>query len=1017
MSSDKVKFIIKSRLHDFKLHFGYLFSINPEFSLKARFVEVTDYKVILQGALEFLLEELKSVDSLHLINPLDIYLDKLNNLDQLHEFYNILDYEELYKFYEIKIPSKVKRNFEEDDIIEILKNKVNIYIESNSNIYHITFYNFNQPPKFSINNLKEINASITNKGLLSSVSYTKIGNTYLSGFGASGVKEESPLINSSLLWNSFVSSNQNHQLNPYKVNEGTVNNIISLENQNLEEVFNSTNWVTFLDPSVDLSYFNNEAYDLYVIHYNDQTSSFNYESITVTNDTHQYSNILKEFLNKVNIDYTPNNIENIIRSFNILNGEWLLNVIGNRSSKSIERDNAVREKLSIISAYKQVLAILEDDNIKWIPVSLEEILRVSRQQGLEASSDIFSAKELKHEGSISDDLLFIGMEFNEGEAKVHLMPVEVKVGVNNSTVIEKAKNQITHLYSLLEKELIISSDKKLTQNFYRQFFLNLYFGNVKKFIDNGVLSDTELIRIFNNRAEILNSEVQFSSTLNYDYCKGIGVFFTEGNIYRKFVKDDNKNIMEVHLTELDAYEDAEKNYDIVKQEIQENIKGVDITKILSQTKNVTNYNNDNNAYKEHKDITVENHDSSEDTNIPLTHVSENTEDDNYSIENTTSNTIQSQKNSLEDARILLGNIKGSTQPLYWEYGHPKLPNRHLLISGKSGQGKTYFMQCLLYEMAKNNLDSLIVDYTDGFLENHLEPEFLNRLDNQVSTKFIFKDKLPINPFKKNEIDFGGFVMPEENDDIADRVVQIIDFVFKLGIQQSSLLKESIKSGLDIYGESFTFTKLKERLLDDENSNSATLIGRISKLLDKDPFVYNENDFSWKNIFNNHGNVNIMQLKGFVPDIQKILTEFLLWDLYNFSEREGNKNSPIPVLLDEMQNLNHKESSPTTKILKEGRKFGWSSWLATQSISSIKNNNGDISALFNAAQQIHFAPPEDQIPFISKNISTNNEERRRLEQKLSSLNKGECIVNGYANINGELKKVIETIEVTSLEERN
>ena len=64
----------------------------------------------------------------------------------------------------------------------------------------------------------------------------------------------------------------------------------------------------------------------------------------------------------------------------------------------------------------------------------------------------------------------------------------------------------------------------------------------------------------------------------------------------------------------------------------------------------------------------------------------------------------------------------------------------------------------------------------------------------------------------------------------------------------------------------------------------------------------------------------------------------------------------------MQNLNHKESSPTTKILREGRKFGWSSWLATQSISSIKNNGGDISMLFNAAEQIHFAPPEDQITF-------------------------------------------------------
>ncbi|WP_029378687.1 DUF87 domain-containing protein [Staphylococcus xylosus] len=1001
MSTDKMRFIIKSRLHDFKSHFNYLFSINPKFALKSRFVEITDSKVILQGVLEYLLDEIKDLKSLHLMNPVNIYLDDIDNLDKLDEFYNLTNYNELFELYDIKIPSKVKKLFEEDDVIDILKSKINIYIDNKYTLYHITFYNFNQPPKFSFNNLKEINASVTDRGLLSSISYTKLGDTYLSGFGLSGVENESELIESALLWNSFISSNQNHQLNPYKINEGIVNNVISLENQNLSKVFESTNWVTFLDPSVDLSYFNNEDYNLYVIHYNDQTSSFNYESITVTNDTHQYSNILKEFLNKVNIDYKPNNIENIIRSFNILNGEWLLSVIGNRSSKNLNRDHSVREKLSIISAYKQVLAILDNPKIKWIPISLEEILRVSRQQGLESSSDIFSARELKHQGSISDDLLFIGVEYNKEKSKVHLIPVEVKVGINNSSVIEKAKKQINHLYTLIEKELIKTSDKTLTQNFYRQFFLNLYFGNVKKFIENGVLNDDELNNIFNHKSEILNKEIEFTSSLNSSYGNGIAVFFTEGNIYRKLVKDSNENILEAHFTELDAYEDAEKDYENVKKEIHENKKGIDITKILL---NISDKTNNYNEIRK-TDTIIEN---------------ENTEYIKSNSNTLTQAEIEpiydKEPFKFEDSRILLGNIKGSTEQLFWEYGHSKLPNRHLLISGKSGQGKTYFMQCLIYEMSKNSLDSLIVDYTDGFLENHLEKEFLKKLDDKLETKFIFKDKLPINPFKKNDIDLGGFLVSEENDDIADRVVQIIDFVFKLGIQQSSLLKESIKSGLDIYGESFTFTKLKQRLLDEESSNAISLVGRISKLLDKDPFVYNENNFSWEKIFNNQGNVNIMQLKGFVPDIQKIITEFLLWDLYNYSERKGEKNSPIPVLLDEMQNLNHKESSPTTKILKEGRKFGWSSWLATQSISSIKNNGGDISALFNAAQQIHFAPPEDQIPFISKNISTNNDERKRIEQELSSLNKGECIVNGYANINGELKKVIETIEVTPLEYR-
>lgn len=319
-------------------------------------------------------------------------------------------------------------------------------------------------------------------------------------------------------------------------------------------------------------------------------------------------------------------------------------------------------------------------------------------------------------------------------------------------------------------------------------------------------------------------------------------------------------------------------------------------------------------------------------------------------------------------------------------------------------------------MSKNHIDSLVVDYTDGFLETQLEDEFKKRLQDQLKIEYIFKDKLPINPFKRNNIDLGGFLIEETNEDIADRVVQIIDFVFSLGIQQSSLLKEHIRSGLSTFDEKLTFGIIKQRLIDEDTAQSLNLQGRISNLLNKDPFAYENNSFNWKDVFGNSGDVNIFQLKGYTPEIQKIITEFLLWDLYNFTEREGDKNSPIPVLLDEMQNLNHKESSPTTKILKEGRKFGWSSWLATQSINSIKNSGGDTAALYTAALQIHFAPPEDQITNVSRTIATDKNSRLRIENQLSSLSKGQCMVNGYAMVNDELKKVTEVLDITPLEER-
>lgn len=1023
-NAEKLSNIIKSRLSDFKKHFKYLFSISDEFSLNTRFVDIEDYKMVLKGVCEYILNDFTNNRYISLINPINIFLDKADNEIEspvFEEFYNLKSYKELTEMLGVKVPNKLKNNNEEEDVIKTLKDKINIYFNHSDNLFHITFLNFDQKPQFSVNDFNKLNCSIAHDGLLSDLTYTKMGNSFVSGFGVKGLTSHNTLVNSAKIWNSFVSNNQNRRLNPYKKNEVIANNVISLSEQNLQPIFDNSNWVTFIDPSVDLSYFNDNEQDLYVIHYNDQTSSFNYESITVTNNTSQYENVLKEFLNKVNVNFQPENMESIIRSFNILNGEWLLSIIGTRSSRSLEVDNKVREKLSIIAAYKTILALLERSEITWIPVSLEEIIRVSRQQGLDASTDIFSAKELKHKGSISDDLLFVGFELDENnEGVFYLLPAEVKVGINDSSVLNKASLQVSELYKVLNKHLINDDDISFTRDYYRYFFANIYFGNLKKFIDNGVIQDQKKVKVLESKTDILNNKIKFSNNFNMSTAKGISVFFTEGNSYRKITKQLDNNIAELHLTEYDAYIDAEKSYEDLKNEIQSGRKGLKLSNIGIDSEKDTGQDNGED-YSKPPTIEVEPN-SNSNTDDTSTEVLAPEDDppiitppeDTNGFEPKSDDFIV--ENKVEGKRILLGNIHGSVEKLYWEYGNKGLPNRHLLISGKSGQGKTYFMQCLLYEMSKNHIDSLVVDYTDGFLETQLEDEFKNRLQDHLKIKYIFKDKLPINPFKRNNIDLGGFLIEETNEDIADRVVQIIDFVFSLGIQQSSLLKEHIRSGLSTFDEKLTFGIIKQRLIDEDTAQSLNLQGRISNLLNKDPFAYGNNSFNWKDVFGNNGDVNIFQLKGYTPEIQKIITEFLLWDLYNFTEREGDKNSPIPVLLDEMQNLNHKESSPTTKILKEGRKFGWSSWLATQSINSIKNSGGDTAALYNAALQIHFAPPEDQITNVSRTIATDKNSRLRIENQLSSLSKGQCMVNGYAMVNDELKKVTEVLDITPLEER-
>lgn len=298
-------------------------------------------------------------------------------------------------------------------------------------------------------------------------------------------------------------------------------------------------------------------------------------------------------------------------------------------------------------------------------------------------------------------------------------------------------------------------------------------------------------------------------------------------------------------------------------------------------------------------------------------------------------------------KLLIGK-KTNGEPVYWHYGHPQLPNRHMLLFGASGSGKTYGIQCLLAEMAKEGMRSLIIDYTDGFLPQQVEQRFRDIAKPQ--NHFVITDKLPLNPFRRQQqiIDSSIPAIEENPYQVASRITSIFTSVFNtMGDQQSSALVRTLEAGIE-EDPNFSLSGVLVRLREDSQYGES-LANKLEPFIKSQPFREGS-DSAWEQMLTSPEQwVHVLQLKGVAREIQKLVTEFALWDLYDYACNTGNKNRPIPVVLDEIQNLDHRSDSPIDKMLREGRKFGLSMMLATQTTSQFDQEQRD--RLFQAGHKL------------------------------------------------------------------
>jgi DNA phosphorothioation-dependent restriction protein DptH len=230
------------------------------------------------------------------------------------------------------------RNFDKEDLLNVFLGKVKFYSKKmpqtaeGFEYSHITFYQFDiTKTEQSYDEMSLVKTGISLNGLIADVSSTPRVQNYRTGFGTMDLPgQPSELIKLSILFNAFARvANNGH---PYESNKAlctTINYEIKVQ---LEKLYHNSQWVTYIDPKVDLDFFK-ESKDLVIIHYSDQYNNSNgYDAITVSRKTNQYEFVVKEFLEKHQVRFdAASDTVNIINFFNAINGDWLLRLIRQQS--------------------------------------------------------------------------------------------------------------------------------------------------------------------------------------------------------------------------------------------------------------------------------------------------------------------------------------------------------------------------------------------------------------------------------------------------------------------------------------------------------------------------------------------------------------------------------------------------------------------------------------------------------------------------------------------------------------
>ena len=941
-SRDFVSKLVNEKLDEFVGHFKYMFEMGNNAPIRINLINTGDSKEILQGIFKYYIKQLKG-DKAKEVLPMDLFI--YSNKDITNVFEEVAFNENINKLKEIYNLDLKVDHMSEEDVLNLYREKVRFYtkkLEEGIEYAHITFLEMNNEAKKVTSNMDDIPSGIILNGMISGVPSVFLGDSYRTGFGTKYTNTDNKIMNIATRLNAVNACSAGE---PFNSNQCKAISVPNNSKITLDKIYDASHWITFIDPKVDLNFFKNDpkAKDLLIIHYSDQyTTAGGYDAITVTRKSGPYQRVIEEFLTKKGVENAHDYSPSIINMFNAVNGDWLLRLL---SSKS----HFPKEKISILSAIKLALAEFKKDNIIWVPISLEEVLRVSGGAGLKQSEGFFSAKNLGFDNGVtSDDLLLVGIETINNEVFVHYYPVEVKIGENNSTYIQKGIEQAKRTKKIFNETLLPDENGDLTstQKVYRNFLMQLVITSAEKLNLYNVCDEENWIQVIDSdlRRKLLNEEYEISSSFDNSIGKAAVISFKKGVTFNDIRLEDE--VMVIEMSEEDGINFITKSV----KEIREIVDGVDVVGTESTVIN---------DIPDVKEIG----DSSEEIDIItqtklLPDESETNEPVGTTITETQSDYIPEVNDEERNMQILFGINEKNNKEVYWYPNDTdKVFHTNTGIIGTMGTGKTQFTKSMItqiYRESKYNVDGknvgiLIFDYKGDY--NKSKTDFVESTNANVYELY----HLPFNPLSVIKAKNSKPMLPLHT---ANSLKVTLAKAFGLGIKQETLLRDLIMEAYEKRGiiknkpdtwdnPAPTLKDVYDIYVNREDLKEDSLYAAFSNLIDFE--IFEPDPHETKSLFELIDGVTVIDLSGYDPDIQNLVVAITLdlfysqMQAYGHSGVQGNlRQLNKMILVDEADNFLSKDFETLKKILKEGREFGVGTILSTQLLSHFSTGENKYS---------------------------------------------------------------------------